>query len=210
MHRRFLWLLALNLFLFLFIVLAWKTEQTFLHMLDEWGMNTITAQEESNLTKIARFFSALSSYAICLGIGFILSFAFLYLKKYWVSALVLIGAASTRLISSSLKNFFDRNRPPLDSLITTHEGALPSGHVIYAVFLSGALFLFITYRFNSKNQFPLILCGILFIGMVGWSRVHLGAHYVSDVLGGLFIGAIWLQVIWTFALIKNSPDSVGA
>lgn len=210
MHRRSLWLLVLNLSLFLFIVWAWNTEQTFLSMLDEWGMNAITAQGESNFTRVARFFSAFSSYAICLGFGFILSFAFLYLKKYWVSALVLIGAAGTRLISSTLKNLFGRNRPPLDSLITTHGDAFPSGHVIYAVFLSGALFLFITCRYRSMNRFLFLLCGILFIALVAWSRVHLGAHYISDVLGGLFIGAIWLQAIWILALIKKSPDSAGA
>lgn len=206
MYGRFLWLLILNLSLFLFVVWGWMTNQNFFQALDEWGMEVIAAQKESNTTHIAHFFSALSSYAICLGCGFILSFAFVSLGKYWVSALALIGAASTQFISTSLKNLFDRKRPPLDSLVTSQGEAFPSGHVIYAVFLAGALFLFISYSFKTMNRPLFLLCGIIFVGMVGWSRVHLGAHYVSDVLGGLFIGAVWLQVIWLFAIIKFRSD----
>ncbi|MYL49957.1 phosphatase PAP2 family protein [Halobacillus litoralis] len=206
MNRRLLWLLALNLFLFFLISWGVMTNRTFLTAMDEWGMNAKADPAEQTTIQIARFFSIATEYKICLTTGFIISFLFIYLNKYRISFFILLGAACTKLISMGLKNSFDRERPPGPSFVSVHGEAFPSAHMIYAVFLTGIIYILISIYFKGKRQEIFMLGGFLVVGMVGWSRVHLGTHYLSDVLGGFFIGVVWLLVLYLLSQKKYSND----
>ncbi|REJ10980.1 phosphatase PAP2 family protein [Halobacillus trueperi] len=206
MHRRLQWLLALNLFLFVLFSWGVMTTPPFLTAMDEWGMKITADSDDQTTIQIARFFSIVTSYKVCLTTGFIVSFIFIYLNKYRTSFFILLGAACTKLISAGLKGFFSRERPLVDSFVSVNGGAFPSAHMIYAVFLTGSLFILFSVYLKRTGRGILMLGGFLVVGMVGWSRVHLGAHYISDVLGGFSIGVVWLLVMYLLSQKKISND----
>ncbi|MGR9050646.1 phosphatase PAP2 family protein [Halobacillus faecis] len=207
MRKRLLWLMALSLILFFLISWGVMTNHTFLMAMDEWGMNAKADPAEQTTIQIARFFSIATGYKICLTTGFIVSFLFIYLNKYRISFFILSGEACTKLISFGLKNILGRERPPGTSFVSVSGEAFPSAHMIYAVFLTGALYFLIAIYFKGKRLTILLFSGFLVVGMVGWSRVYLGAHYISDVLGGFFIGVVWLLAVYLLSQMKIPNDA---
>jgi undecaprenyl-diphosphatase len=99
-----------------------------------------------------------------------------------------------------LRPFVMRPRPELPDLlrITEHPGAssYPSGHVILFCSYAMTLMLCVGLKYIPKRWQPAgWALVILFIAAGGFSRVYSGAHWPSDVLAGLLIGAGWLAFV---------------
>jgi len=102
-----------------------------------------------------------------------------------------IGAATTTKVA---KIFFARMRPEA-ALITEHSYSFPSGHATIAVAFYGFL-TYIAIRFlrTWRWRINLLFIGTVLIGLIGFSRIYLNVHYVSDVLAGFLVGALWLTI----------------
>lgn len=102
-----------------------------------------------------------------------------------------LGSAAFTFLSKSL---FQRERPA-NILLFEHTHSFPSGHATITV----ALYGFVTYlliRFNQSfaQKIRIFIIAIFFMILVGLSRIVLNEHYLSDVLGGYLVGALWLTV----------------
>lgn len=111
-------------------------------------------------------------------------------------ALAMLGGL---LLTWLTKDFVGRPRPSEALLVVmAHEKSLsfPSGHVLHYVTLFGALWYLLKRAMAPSRPRALLLsaCGIL-VGFVGLSRVYLGAHWPSDVLGGYLLGGGWLCLL---------------
>lgn len=119
--------------------------------------------------------------------------------KQKTEALVwLLSVVSATAMDSVIKILVNRPRPA-GSLVVIYshlsDRSFPSGHVFTYTVLFGLLFYFI----SIKVKYPLykyLLMGLVSIPvlLVGVSRIYLGAHWTSDVLGGYLIGIFWLYV----------------
>ena len=109
------------------------------------------------------------------------------------------GTGSGWLVNQLLKVSIGRPRPS-DSLVnvdgTFHFKSFPSGHVVFFVeFFGFLLFLaLVLLKRGALRNASLIVFGLL-IALVGVSRVYLGAHWPSDVLGAYLAGGIWLMLM---------------
>lgn len=101
---------------------------------------------------------------------------------------IIIGA----LLNYILKQLFQRQRPDLLKLVEISGYSFPSGHSMSsAIFYGFIVFLCLRYvKHWSKYLVAAILSLLVF--MIGISRIYLGVHYASDVLGGFIIGLAWL------------------
>ncbi len=115
--------------------------------------------------------------------------------------LVLLAVASGSVVSTLLKWAFERPRPAGGSdLVQVFTSSFPSGHsmlsaVVYLVL--GTLLARAESRRAIKIYF--ITVAVLLTTLVGLSRVYLGVHYPSDVLGGWTAGLAWALVWWFIA-----------
>lgn len=119
---------------------------------------------------------------------------FLALSRRFSSMwLVLISTLSGTAVSLALKNFFERPRPDfVPHLDVTATSSYPSGHAMLAtvVYLTlGALLAQLTPKRRLKTYIVCTALGLAFL--VGLTRVYLGVHYPTDVLGGWSAGVAW-------------------
>ncbi len=114
----------------------------------------------------------------------------------WEQILALwAGIGGCYLSASLLKIAFHRQRPAGIRVYDEMSFSFPSIHATVAVFLFG----FITWIFARRMVNPIrrsciIAAAILLITSIGFSRLYLGVHFLSDVLGGYLLGALWLAL----------------
>jgi undecaprenyl-diphosphatase len=107
----------------------------------------------------------------------------------YLSATSLIGG----LIDSAVKILVDRPRPSLEHpILTAHGKSFPSGHAMSSTVVYGAILLTFLPAIPRKRRAALIVGYLFLIAAIGFSRLALGVHYLTDVLGGYTLGAAWL------------------
>src|SRR5437879_9365499 len=139
-------------------------------------------------------------------IGAILFFVALYFvwKKWWPSLVTLLVAVpGGMLLNEWVKVLVHRQRPFIDGPFVDWSGySFASGHTIGATLLYGQLALFILPAMKARHWRWLTLSSAaLLVALVGFSRIALGAHFLTDVLAAIVFGILWLA----FCLFATKP-----
>ena len=110
------------------------------------------------------------------------------LRRFW-SALFLAGASvASALAVQLLKGVFGRPRPE-DMLVVADIGSFPSGHSANAATLAVCLGLILWRAW-------VWVAGVCYVLLMMLSRTYLGAHWISDTVGGLLLGAAVALILW--------------
>jgi membrane-associated phospholipid phosphatase len=119
-------------------------------------------------------------------------------RFYWLAALAL-SVPGAALLNWLLKYAFHRARPHFDDpILTLTSYGFPSGHAMMATVLYGVLAAYLFAQTQDWRWRVLIIFSASFlITLVGFSRIYLGAHYLSDVLGAMAEGLAWLSLCLT-------------
>ena len=127
--------------------------------------------------------------------------ALVFLRRRWwyrllALALTVPGGLALNLF---LKSAFERQRPHFDEpLVKLTDFSFPSGHTMMATLFYGLLIVVASVHLKSRAVRVLTiagLCGVILL--IGFSRMYLGAHYLSDVLGAMTMGVAWLALCVT-------------
>jgi undecaprenyl-diphosphatase len=122
------------------------------------------------------------------------------LRRLWVEALWVLGTQVSSLVVIALKDGVHRARPSpelVGVLVPLNSPSFPSGHVVQYTMLFGFTFLLV-YALAPRSRFRTIGLVVLAapIALVGPSRLYLGQHWLSDVLGGYALAAMLLLPMW--------------
>jgi len=139
-------------------------------------------------------------------IGVVLFFMVLYFvwKRYWPSLVTLVVAVpGGMLLNEWVKILVHRQRPFLEGPFVDWSGySFASGHTIGATLLYGQLALFVLPAMKARHWRRLtVASAALLIALVGFSRIALGAHFLTDVLAAIVFGVLWLA----FCLFAGKP-----
>ena len=191
----------ISFILFIILLILVKTNQII--PFDTAIYNGISPYINSNLTKIFNSISFLGSgitiTIICLSI-LIVSY---FYKKTKAGFILGLSIAVNSVISEILKTIIQRPRPDVLRLAVENSYSFPSSHTLASTSACGIL-LYVLYK-SSINKSLKIIIGIilvLILFIIAYSRVYLGVHNASDVLGG-FLLAITLLLIEIGIFEKN-------
>ena len=120
-------------------------------------------------------------------------------RRSWLPAVIgLVGAGGIGLIVITAKALVGRNRPPSPYAVIAANGySFPSGHATG----TAAVALLCAWMFTRwvitawAGKVAVWATAIGVIGVVGFSRVYLGVHWISDVLAGWLLGAAWAGAV---------------
>lgn len=106
----------------------------------------------------------------------------------------IIGVSGGGLLNWGLKAFFQRTRPVLEQpLAVAASWSFPSGHAMATFVTVGALayLLFLELR-SPAARLSAVAVALVWVLIIGFSRLYLGVHYFSDVIAGYVAGTVWL------------------
>ena len=138
-------------------------------------------------------------------------FPVLFLIGRWEAGLLALTGI-TNFLNDAFKLAVNRPRPTPDqvSVFVTESGkSFPSGHAFFAVLVFGILTYLIMSRQSERIVKMMVLSFfvILILG-VGASRIYLGVHWMSDVIGGYIVGSLFLAVlIWLYRTFRPRFDA---
>jgi membrane-associated phospholipid phosphatase len=130
----------------------------------------------------------------------------LYVTRRWrLGTFVVVTALGSPLLNRAIKEVVDRARPLFDAPVEQASGrSFPSGHTQAAV-VGTALVLLVTLPYlRAALRAVAIAAGVVIVVIVGFSRLALGVHFLSDVVGGVLVGAAWvLAMVAAFSAWRN-------
>lgn len=128
-------------------------------------------------------------------LGLITILILILIKNKKIGLIVLINLCSVTVLNLFLKSILQRPRPNEYRIINETGYSFPSGHSMISMAFYGFI-IYLIYK-NIKNKYlkwiSIILLSILIL-MIGFSRIYLGVHYVSDVLAGFLFSISYLIV----------------
>jgi undecaprenyl-diphosphatase len=136
-----------------------------------------------------------------------------YRQGYWRVALFMVTTPLIGgLISTVVKVTVDRPRPELDDPITEAFGkSFPSGHALSSTVGYGTLLLAFMPLIPRRWRRRAVVAYVVLVLLIAASRLGLGVHYLSDVLGGIVLGAAWLCVsVATFRIWRREQRKPAA
>ena len=117
----------------------------------------------------------------------------LYRRLPRLAVFVAVTAMGSVVLNRLVKTAVDRTRPHLVDPVAVAAGkSFPSGHAQFATIGCGVLLLVLLPVVRRSRRVWLFVAAALVIALIGFSRIALGVHYLSDVIGGVVLGAAWL------------------
>jgi undecaprenyl-diphosphatase len=188
-------LISLFLSLFVFSAVSYDfSDIGFLYHSDHWVHLIVGEVVTPSITIMMKGITFLGSKEFIWGTAALI-FVYLLLKKEWWYIFPLVmSIGGTETIMSFLKEFFHRPRP-MPQIVPAAGYSFPSGHAFYAMLVYGFM-IYLAWKFirnSGLRRLIFILCPLLIL-LIGLSRIYLGVHWLTDVLGGYCAGYSWLLI----------------
>ena len=199
MNKKIVFLFLSFVFLVLFFAFSVIVKK---HYLVQFDFDTTVRLQNHVPLRLDRFFPLFSFLASIQSMAIILAFILIFLRK-WRGILIFLIFFASHLVELFGKVFI--NHPPPPFMFFRHNpygfsfandyvqqgNSFPSGHSMRTVFVA-IVFTYLIYHINKlPRELKLMLFGgaLLFVILVGISRISLGEHWATDVIGGGFFGA---------------------
>jgi undecaprenyl-diphosphatase len=149
------------------------------------------------LTALMRFMSRLGepSSLVILGVGMVLALLAIHSKHAALRFVITMTGAF--VLDTALKQAFHRPRPvPFFGTDLPHSYSFPSGHALFSICFFGVVAALAAARLPSVAARAAVwMAALAIVFLIGLSRVYLGVHYPSDVIGGYAAAVAWVAAV---------------
>jgi undecaprenyl-diphosphatase len=135
-------------------------------------------------------------------------------REYWLGAVWVVVTGGGALIDLGLKASIDRPRPLayVDPDVHIDHQSFPSGHAMGSSIGYGMWLFVLRRRLKHQARRRAVTLGfVAFIALIGFSRLYLRAHWLTDVLAGYLVGSAWLllgiALLLSVLIIKPPPET---
>ncbi|MGO9176864.1 MAG: phosphatase PAP2 family protein [Desulfobaccales bacterium] len=196
-------ILLLALFSFGMIVEGWVNRGS-LYYLDFKVQRLVEGIVTPTLTIFMTHITFLGTTNFTWGLAGLVVVILLLKKEWWPILSLQMILWVGKFLLAFLKEFFHRARP-MPQIVSTPGYSFPSGHSFYAMLVYGFM-IYLTWKFirnNCLRSLIFFIC-ILLILLIGFSRIYLNVHWLTDVLGGYSAAFSWLMInILAVEIIKH-------
>lgn len=144
-----------------------------------------------------RFFITVSAVGYQYGVvpvDIALVLVLLVIQRWREALFTGVAFAGSALLNLATKHAFQRDRPSLwESVAPESTFSFPSGHAMGSMTLAMAVFLL---AWHTRWRWPATVVAVVFVLLVGLSRIYLGVHYPSDIIGGWAAGMAWVVGVY--------------
>ncbi len=153
---------------------------------------------------ISYAFDTLSFIAISIGTA-----AVFLVKKHWRYGLLLLGVMGGDTLLVSISKALIMSPRPSNELLPSTDFSFPSGHVTSAVVFFGIITYYIwRHRSSLRARTASVTFYLGVTSLVGFDRVYLNVHWLTDVIGSVFLGGSWLLFCISLFEIAYSTLSI--
>lgn len=180
-----------------FMALAWSvTSRAPVVLLDDTVTEWLRARRTAPMTSLLLAWTHVHSTAAISAWALLFALVLARMRQlYWMLTLGL-AVFGGMLLNVALKYTYERARPSLEhALVTLHTYSFPSGHTAAATTFYGVLAAFLVSRTHDpRTRITIVAAAVAAVALVAFSRVYLGAHYLSDVLAATCSSTAWLAL----------------
>src|SRR5829696_7207703 len=151
------------------------------------------------LTTFFLVVTALGSIETIVLLGVVVAAYFAWGRRWLFLGSWLAAVAGSAVLNYLLKGLFERPRPYFEHpLLIETSYSFPSGHAMESFVVYGMLAYFVILTLRSwESRVAVVFGAALLVVLIGFSRMYLGVHYLSDVLAGYAAGGVWLSALIT-------------
>jgi membrane-associated phospholipid phosphatase len=193
---------ALSILFFAAIVDSLSEKGTLFHL--DLKINTsVIRQANPGLTQSLETITSLGNIFLVVLVAVIVGVILFIRKNWWRLLALFLGVAIGQAVLNILKVIFQRPRPKTDMYVFSYS--FPSGHVFSATVIYGFC-IYLAFRFidNAMVKWVVSALLVILILLIGFSRIYLGVHWLSDTLAGYATGFAWL--LFCIFLAKTVGD----
>lgn len=193
----------------IFAILANAVLTGWTQAFDESALHWFAQHRTTALDKVMIEITSLGTGVVLIMIVAIAAL-FLWLTNHrWSAYVLLIGVLGGKLVNTALKGIFDRPRPSVVDWVTdVYSPSFPSGHAMSSMVVYGSVaYLVGRLEPSPRLRRAIWVLATLVILAIGVSRMYLGVHYPSDVIGGYIAGFAWIALVAsTLAALRFFAD----
>jgi membrane-associated phospholipid phosphatase len=162
--------------------------------LDTWISTSFFKRRLPEISIGFYYFTQLGNVYGVIFIALIAGVYLLWKRRRFHFIALLVSVLGSGLSMQLLKEYFHRERPLNIAYYTTEVSySFPSGHATAAIALEGLLVYFLISSVRSHRRRAIgSAVGIVYILLIGLSRIYLGVHFLTDVMAGYMLGFFWL------------------
>ncbi|MGQ0813746.1 MAG: phosphatase PAP2 family protein [Gemmatimonadota bacterium] len=181
----------------IFAALASAVREGITQKFDEAALRWLAEHRSAGVDLVMLEITTLGTGVVLIVIVLVASL-FLWLTHHrWSVYVLLLGVLGAKLFNTLLKGSFARARPSVvESITDVHSASFPSGHAMSSIVVYGSV-AYLVSRLESSQRLRRTtwFLVVLIVIAIGASRMYLGVHYPSDVIGGYLAGLAWIALV---------------
>lgn len=163
--------------------------------LDDRLARWLHAHATDQLTTFFKAVTELGNGIVLAGVAAIAAYLLARRRLFADALLMVLAYCGAEVLSYALKLGFRRDRPFFtDPLATANTYSFPSGHATVSLATYGALAFVLSRRVRGRERLAVLGAAAVLVSLIGFSRLYLGVHFLSDVIAGYSAGTAWVAL----------------